>query len=56
MARGGATFAALRTTPRFQAMVTDTHAWLQTQLQLLEQMRLQGEIPRRSATAIPGGC
>jgi TolB-like protein/DNA-binding winged helix-turn-helix (wHTH) protein/tetratricopeptide (TPR) repeat protein len=53
---GGATFAALRTTPRFQAMVTDTHAWLQTQLQLLEQMRLQGEIPRRSATAIPGGC
>ena len=49
-------FAAIRATPRFQAIEADTRSWLQSQLQLLGQMRMQGEVPLRSAAAIPGGC
>jgi TolB-like protein/DNA-binding winged helix-turn-helix (wHTH) protein len=49
-------FAALRATPRFQAIAADTHSWLQSQLQLLGRMRTQGEVPPRSVAAIPGGC
>jgi len=49
-------FAAVRGTPRFRAIASDTRSWLQTQLQLLDQMRQQGEIPPRSAAATPGGC
>jgi TolB-like protein/DNA-binding winged helix-turn-helix (wHTH) protein len=49
-------FAAIRATPRFQAIAADTRSWLQSQLQLLEQMRLQGEVPARSVAATPGGC
>ncbi len=50
------TFAALRSTPRFQAIAADMHSWLEIQRQLLEQMRTRGEVPRRSAAAKPGGC
>jgi TolB-like protein/DNA-binding winged helix-turn-helix (wHTH) protein len=50
------TFAAIRTTPRFQAIAADTRGWQQSQLQLLKQMRLQGEVPTRSMPASPGGC
>jgi tetratricopeptide (TPR) repeat protein len=50
------TFDAVRAAPRFQAIAADTRSWLQNQLQLLDQMRKQGEIPPRSAPAIPGGC
>ena len=49
-------FAALRATPRFQAIAADTRSWLQSQLQLLAQMRMLGEVPPRSAAAQPGGC
>jgi TolB-like protein/DNA-binding winged helix-turn-helix (wHTH) protein len=49
-------FAAIRTTPRFQAVAADTRSWLQSQLQLLTQMRLQGEVPARSVAATLGGC
>jgi TolB-like protein/DNA-binding winged helix-turn-helix (wHTH) protein len=49
-------FAAIRDTPRFQAIAADTRSWLQSQLQLLEQMRKQGAVPSRSAATIPGGC
>jgi tetratricopeptide (TPR) repeat protein len=52
----GPVFAALRATPRFQAIAADTRSWLQGQLQLLGQMRMQGEVPARSTAAIPGGC
>jgi TolB-like protein/DNA-binding winged helix-turn-helix (wHTH) protein len=48
--------AALRATPRFQAIAADTRSWLQSQLQLLGQMRMRGEVPPRSAAALPGGC
>ena len=50
------TFAALRTTPKFQAMAADMRSWLQIQQQLLAQMRMRGEVPPRSAAARPGGC
>ncbi len=50
------TFAALRNSPRFQAVAADTHSWLQIQQQLLSQMRSRGDVPMRSAPARPGGC
>jgi TolB-like protein len=49
-------FAALRATPRFQAIAADTRSWLQSQQQLLGRMRMRGEVPPRSAAAQPGGC
>jgi TolB-like protein/DNA-binding winged helix-turn-helix (wHTH) protein len=49
-------FGAIRATPRFQAIEADTRSWLQSQLQLLGQMRMQGEVPPRSAAVMPGGC
>jgi TolB-like protein/DNA-binding winged helix-turn-helix (wHTH) protein len=49
-------FAAIRATPRFQAIEADTRSWLQTQLQLLGKMRMQGEVPPRAVAATPGGC
>lgn len=49
-------FAAIRATPRFQAIAADTRSWLQSQLHLLAQMRMEGEVPARSAAATPGGC
>lgn len=49
-------FAGIRATPRFQAIAADTRSWLQSQLQLLGQMRLQGEVPARSVAAARGGC
>jgi TolB-like protein/DNA-binding winged helix-turn-helix (wHTH) protein/Tfp pilus assembly protein PilF len=49
-------FAALRDTQRFRAISIDTHAWLTTQLTLLGQMRIRGEVPPRSAAPVPGGC
>ncbi|HTV96928.1 MAG TPA: hypothetical protein VME42_13030 [Steroidobacteraceae bacterium] len=49
-------FAALRDTQRFRAICADTHAWLTTQLTLLGQMRLRGEVPPRSAAPMAGGC
>lgn len=50
------TLAALRTTPRFQALAADMHSWLQIQQQLLSQMRIRGEVPPRSVAARPDGC
>ncbi|HEY0801585.1 MAG TPA: winged helix-turn-helix domain-containing protein [Steroidobacteraceae bacterium] len=50
-------FADLRATPRFQAIAAGTRIWLQREAQLLAQMRLQGEVPRRQgATITPNGC
>jgi len=50
-------FTALRATPRFQAIEAETRIWLQNQVQLLEQMRLKGEVPRRqAATSTANGC
>lgn len=49
-------FAALRDTQRFRAISTDTQVWLTTQLTLLGQMRMRGEVPPRSAAPMPGGC
>jgi tetratricopeptide (TPR) repeat protein len=49
-------FAALRATPRFQAIRAETEVWLQNQVKLLEQMRVQGEVPRRQAAITPNGC
>jgi TolB-like protein/DNA-binding winged helix-turn-helix (wHTH) protein/tetratricopeptide (TPR) repeat protein len=49
-------FTALRGSPRFQALTVQVQAWLQSQLELLREMRLKGEVPARSAPAIPGGC
>jgi tetratricopeptide (TPR) repeat protein len=49
-------FAALRATPRFRAIAADTRSWLQSQLAILGRMRMQGEVPPRSAAATPGGC
>jgi hypothetical protein len=49
-------FAAVRAAPRFEAIVADTRAWLQGQLELLGQMRIRGEVPARSAAAMPSGC
>lgn len=52
-----AAFDTLRATPRFQAIKAETRIWLQNQTQQLEQMRLQGEVPRRqAATSTPNGC
>jgi TolB-like protein/DNA-binding winged helix-turn-helix (wHTH) protein/tetratricopeptide (TPR) repeat protein len=49
-------FAAIRTTPRFQAIEADTRSWLQSQLLLLGKMHMQGEVPTRAVAATPGGC
>jgi TolB-like protein/DNA-binding winged helix-turn-helix (wHTH) protein len=49
-------FAALRGTERFRAISADTQAWLSTQLGLLGEMRMRGEVPPRSAPPTPGGC
>jgi TolB-like protein/DNA-binding winged helix-turn-helix (wHTH) protein len=49
-------FAAIRPTPRFQAIEADTRSWLQSQLQILAKMRVQGEVPSRAVAATPGGC
>jgi TolB-like protein/DNA-binding winged helix-turn-helix (wHTH) protein len=49
-------FAAIRATPRFQAIEADTRSWLQSQLQILGKMRMQGEVPSRAVAATPGGC
>lgn len=50
-------FAALRSTPRFQAIVANSKAWLEGQQQQLSQMRDRGEVPRRPAEHLsPHGC
>jgi hypothetical protein len=50
------TFAGLHEIPRFRAIAAETRVWLQSQIALLGQMRLRGEVPPRSAPALPGGC
>jgi tetratricopeptide (TPR) repeat protein len=49
-------FAAIRATPRFHAIEADTRSWLESQVQLLGKMRMQGEVPSRAAAATPAGC
>jgi TolB-like protein len=50
-------FTPLRTTPRFQAIVSNMRSWLENQTQQLEQMRLSGDVPRRSTDQLTvHGC
>jgi TolB-like protein/Tfp pilus assembly protein PilF len=52
-----AAFTALRTTPRFQAIVSGRRVWLENEMQQLEQMRLSGDVPRRSTDQLTvHGC
>jgi len=46
---GDPVFAALHSSPRFQAITSGTRAWLQGETQRLAQLRESGEVPRRSA-------
>jgi TolB-like protein len=50
-------FVELRETPRFQAIVSSSRAWLENEKRNLEQMRLSGEVPRRSTDQLTmNGC
>jgi TolB-like protein/Tfp pilus assembly protein PilF len=50
-------FVGVRATARFQAILTEDRGWLQTQEQLLAQMRSRGEVPSRPAAKITkNGC
>jgi tetratricopeptide (TPR) repeat protein len=50
-------FSALRSTPRFQAIVAGSREWLRHQEEQLSQMRSTGEVPRRSSDQLTAnGC
>ena len=50
-------FVELREAPRFQAIVSGSKAWLEHEKRNLEQMRLSGEVPRRSTDLLTvNGC
>jgi TolB-like protein/DNA-binding winged helix-turn-helix (wHTH) protein len=50
-------FTALRATPRFQAIVSRIRVWLENETQQLEQMRVSGDVPRRSTDQLTAnGC
>jgi TolB-like protein/Tfp pilus assembly protein PilF len=50
-------FAALRSTPRFQALLSGSQLWLQGEVRQLALMRSRGEVPRRSSEQLsPQGC
>lgn len=50
-------FASLRTTPRFQGVVSSTKFWLEGEVRQIAAMRERAEIPRRSSQELSrGGC
>jgi TolB-like protein/DNA-binding winged helix-turn-helix (wHTH) protein/Tfp pilus assembly protein PilF len=49
-------FGRSRAAPRFHAISADANTWLHTQLELLGQMRVRGEVPARATAASAGGC
>lgn len=50
-------FASLRSTPRYQAIVSDAKLWRQGEVRQLALMRSRGEVPRRSSEKLsPRGC
>lgn len=51
------TFATLRSTPRFQAILSGSRLWLQGEVRQVELMRSRGEVPPRSSEQLsPRGC
>lgn len=54
---GNPAFGALRSTQPFRSMQRDDRVWLEGQRRALAQLRLQGDVPARSAAGLtPGGC
>lgn len=50
-------FAAVRNTPRFQAIISSSKRWLEGEVRQVEVMRERGQIPRRSPQGLSqGGC
>lgn len=50
-------FATLRSTPRFQVILSSLQLWVEGEVRQLELMRSRGEAPRRSSEQLsPQGC